>query len=359
MPEVSIQRYALRFLAPAGTSRGVLTTRETWFVRWTETPGRPAGIGECALFRGLSADDRPDYAERLAAFAARLSAGEPVPDDELRAWPSIRFGFEMARADARQEGTGLLFPSAFTEGREGLLLNGLVWMGSAETMARQAREKWDQGFRCLKFKVGALDFEDELAMLRRVRAAYPADILEIRLDANGVWTPDEAARKLDRLACLAIHSIEQPLRAGQPEALAALGARSPIPLALDEELIGTTDPAAMDRLVCAVRPAYLVLKPTLLGGLAATEEWIDCAERHGIGWWITSALESNVGLNALAQWTFRRGTRMVSGLGTGGLFQNNIPSPLRLRGPRLFYDPGAAWDYSALSFPASAAGDAR
>jgi len=316
--------YRLDFRFTARTSRAAMTCKDTYLVRLTDTGTGRSAVGECALFRGLSADDLPDYEERLAAACRRPL--EPAAES------SIRFGLENALAD--------LFPtgetSAFERGEAGIPINGLIWMGDRDEMRRRIDEKLDAGFHVLKLKIGGIDFESELALLAYIRHRYSPSTLELRLDANGSMSPDNALGRLSRLAAHSIHSIEQPLRAGQREATARLCAASPIPIALDEELIGATDPEA---LLDQIRPAYIILKPALCGGLSGAGHWADCAERAGIGWWATSALESNVGLYAIARWVARRGVTMPQGLGTGMLYHNNFASPLDLRGERLWADP--------------------
>jgi o-succinylbenzoate synthase len=335
MLEATCTKHVLRFKEPAVTSRGVMTTRETWYVTIREA-GRPerAGVGECALFRGLSAEDRPGYEERLAEACAQVNDFRP---EEWRAWSSICTGMETALADLRNGGERLPFPSAFTRGEREIVINGLVWMGDRERMARRVEEKLAAGFRCLKLKIGGIDFEEELALLREVRVRFPAADLQLRLDANGAFTPAEAPRKLEMLARHDVHSIEQPLRPGSWREMRALCARSPVPVALDEELIGVTDRAAKIELLETLAPRYIVLKPTLAGGFDSCDEWIALAEERGIGWWATSALESNVGLNAIAQWCATKENPLPQGLGTGQLYVNNVPSPLVQRGATLAF----------------------
>ena len=345
-------RRALRFNFPARTSRGALTEHVAWYLHLTDAQ-RPArlALGEAAPLAGLSPDYRPDFEARLRQLCLDFNACQYAEADlaavtELLEpeWPALRFGLETALLDWRGGARRQLFDNAFSRGQAGLPINGLVWMGDAAFMQQQIRKKLTEGFRCLKMKIGGIDFGAELALLRDIRtAASPAELV-LRVDANGAFGPDEAPAKLAQLAEFSLHSIEQPIRAGQPAALVELARTAPVPVALDEELIGVTEPARQAELLDAVRPAYVVLKPTLLGGLAATRRWIELAEARGIGWWVTSALESNVGLSAIGQFTaeFNVGD-MAQGLGTGQLYHNNLPAPLAVRGGQLHYDPAGVW----------------
>lgn len=301
-----------------------MRVKDTYFVRlWDEACPEVMGLGECALFRGLSADDVPDYEERLSRACVD-------PDSAAASGcSSIICGFEMARANLRQGGGNVYFPSAYTEGQSEITINGLVWMGPWRTMLSRIREKLDAGFRCIKIKIGGIDFDDELDLLRRIRQRFGPDDVMLRLDANGSFSPADALPRLDRLAAYGVHSIEQPIRAGQPDEMARICASSPIPIALDEELIGVRTNEEKRQLLNHVRPQYIILKPSLCGGFAHADAWIAAAEQVGIGWWATSALESNVGLNAIAQWltaTHPAAAASPQGLGTGALYSNNTPS---------------------------------
>ncbi|NPA46530.1 MAG: o-succinylbenzoate synthase [Chlorobi bacterium] len=329
--------YRLVFKRPAGTSRGTLHVKDTYFLVLRR--GRKHGVGECALFRGLSADDRPSYETFLKQTVDHINRGEPLEALRLDKWPSIRFGLETALASLEGSRPDVLYPSRFTEGKDGIPINGLIWMGDKTFMLRQIDEKIRLGFRVIKLKIGALDFAAELEILAYIRRHFPAGELEIRVDANGAFHPAEALEKLKRLSDYHIHSIEQPIRPRQWESLAALTRETPIPIALDEELIGLFAEDEKRDLMETVRPQYLIFKPSLLGGFSATDRWIALAEQYGAGWWITSALESNVGLNAIAQYTYSKQVSIPQGLGTGGLFTNNFPSPLYLDGDRLYFDP--------------------
>lgn len=336
MLKASYQKYLLHFKEPAGTSRGILTDKETYFIRvWDDACPDVVGLGECALFRGLSAEDVPEYEEKLKEVCREVAFVRP---DDLRNWSSIRFGLEMALQDLAHGGRGIYFPSPFTEGRQFVEINGLIWMGDRATMLRRIEQKLEAGFRCIKLKIGAIDFEAELSLLRYIRQHFSASEVELRVDANGAFAPGEAMGKLDALARFDLHSIEQPIRQGQWEEMSRLCRNAPFPIALDEELIGVDDFSCKRQLLDAIRSRYVVLKPALCGGFGGAEEWIRLAREVGIGWWVTSALESNVGLNALAQWVATLGVSMPQGLGTGQLFTNNSVSPLRQQGEKLSYD---------------------
>lgn len=327
----------LHFRQPAGTSRGIYTVRRVWFVLLSDGCG--CGAGECAPLPALSCDDLPDYETVLARACRTLERTGEIPREALRPYPSILFGLETAMLHLRARSLKL-FSTPFSEGRQGIPVNGLIWMGGFEEMHRRIEEKIRQGFRCIKLKIGAIGFEQELSLLARIRRRFPPERMELRVDANGAFSPDDALEKLHRLSEYGIHSIEQPVRAGQWRETAALCARSPVPVALDEELIGINGRERKAELLDAVRPAYIVLKPSLHGGIGGSEEWIELARERGIGYWITSALESNVGLNAIAQWCASLRPVLPQGLGTGQLYTDNIDFPLHMEGDSLWFDPG-------------------
>ncbi len=339
--KASYKRFDLDFKRPSGTSRGVLTQKETWFLI-LEKDGK-TGIGECGILRGLSADDRPDYEEKLQWVCDNISLGEKQLWEALLEFPSIQFGVEMAFRSLASETPFLLFPTDFTKGEKSIPINGLVWMGDEAFMLEQINEKIASGFNCIKLKIGAIDFEKELDLLRFIRANFTAELIEIRVDANGAFTSDSALDKLNQLSEFELHSIEQPIAKGQPEKMAKLCLQTPFPIALDEELIGVFSLEEKARLLDEIKPQYIILKPSFVGGFRGTQEWISLAEERKIGWWITSALESNIGLNAIAQWTFTLNNPMPQGLGTGALYTNNIDSPLVVKNGRLFYDPELVW----------------
>lgn len=346
--------HALQFKFDARTSRGAMQQHQVYYLKLTNDshPGR-SGTGECAPLPGLSPEHGPDFQQVLEAQVKGINFNlEKHPfisfesvayADKLKAFPSLAFALETAWLDWQQEGSRILYPGPFTAGQLGIPINGLVWMGDREFMLSQIRKKLEEGYRCLKLKIGGLDFETELAILQAIRQTAGPGALTIRLDANGAFLPAQALERLQQLAVYGIHSIEQPIRQGQWEAMARLVSQSPVPIALDEELIGITRPADMAALIAAIKPHFIILKPTLVGGLAAAAQWISLAETKGIGWWITSALESNIGLNAISQFTARYPLQTEQGLGTGQLYHNNIASPLTIRNGELFYDPAAAW----------------
>ncbi len=321
----------LHFKQPAGTSRGTYVTRKSWYLLLTsdEVPGR-YGIGECAPLPKLSCDDLPDY-EHLLTDICRQTEINSGPDPEvLRPYPSILFGLETAFRHFHA-GSFALWNTPFSRGETGIPINGLIWMGDYKKMLEQIEAKMQSGFRCIKLKIGAINFEEELALLKHIRAHFSAEEIELRVDANGAFSPTDALNKLHRLSELNLHSIEQPIRAGQWEEMARLTAETPLPIALDEELIGCNTLQGKKELLSVIKPQYIILKPSLHGGISGGQEWIDEAERQKIGWWITSALESNIGLNAIAQWCATFNNPLPQGLGTGALFTDNIEMPLSIR----------------------------
>ena len=334
--KATFQKYTLQFKRPAGTSRGVLTEKPTWLLT-IEHNGR-RGIGECSPLPGLSIDDISDYERsKLLWTCAHISLGKKALWEQLKSYPSIQFGVEQAFLSLEAEQEGVLFPSPFTEGQVPIPINGLIWMGDKDYMQQQIREKLSQGFHCIKMKIGAIDFETEYALLKGIRQQYAPSDIELRVDANGAFSPLEALEKLKRLSDLEIHSIEQPIRTGQYEQMARLCEASPLPIALDEELIGVACPERKKEILQWIRPAYIILKPSLIGGYRGSEEWIDLAEKQGIGWWVTSALEGNVGLSAIAQWTYTLKNPLPQGLGTGSLYTNNFPSSLEVKNGGLWW----------------------
>ncbi len=342
--KIDIIPYQLVFHKPAGTSRGVLHTKDSWFVILThaEKPGI-RGIGECSLLPGLSPECNGDFETVLHEVKAEPEKW--VNDQSLSTtYPALRFALETALRDWQNEGQKILFPGPFTQGLKSIPINGLIWMGTPEEMIKQIHEKIESGFTTLKMKVGAINFEKELEIIRYIRSYFNSKALTLRLDANGAFSACEALNKLQMLSPYDIHSIEQPLRAGQPGHMALLCQKSPIPIALDEELIGVYSPAEKIHLLDTIHPQYIILKPSLHGGISGAEEWIQLANERDIGWWITSALESNIGLNAIAQWTANIQALGVQGLGTGSLFKNNFTSPLYIQQGMLSYNPRQAWE---------------
>ena len=338
----------LHFKRPSGTSRGVMTEKETWFIV-LEQDGKK-GIGECGILRGLSIDDRPDYEEKLQWTCANIQRGKDRLWEALLEFPSIQFGIEMAFQSLVSETPFLLFPSAFTDGSKSMVINGLVWMGEEAYMKQQIEEKLEEGFTCVKLKIGAIDFDQELRLLRFIREHFNPEQVEIRVDANGAFGKNEALIKLTQLYEFKLHSIEQPIQKNHTDRMAELCKTSPFPIALDEELIGVFGMQEKEQLLTKIKPQYIILKPSFVGGFRGTQEWISLAEKHQIGWWITSALESNIGLNAIAQWTYLQQNLMPQGLGTGALYTNNFDSPLTVATGQLWYKPTRAWDFEFSKF---------
>lgn len=336
------KNYILDFKRPSGTSRGVMTSKETYFLI-IESDGK-MGIGECGLLRGLSIDDRPDYEEKLDFVCSNIDLGPSALWEAMVEFPSIQFGIETAFRSLNSENPFLLFPSAFTNGAKPIPINGLVWMGERDFVKQQIEEKIAAGFSCIKLKIGSLDFEEELNLLRFIRTDFNAESIEIRVDANGGFSYDSTLNKLSQLSELEIHSIEQPIQKNQHDRMAELCKITPVPIALDEELIGVFSLEEKEFLLRQIRPQYIILKPSLIGGFRGSDEWISLAEKYGIGWWITSALESNIGLNAIAQWTYTKHNPMPQGLGTGALYNNNFDSPLKVTDGQLWYSQ-EAWKF--------------
>lgn len=341
--KASYFKYNLRFKQPSGTSRGVLTEKETWFLI-LKNKGK-IGIGECGLLRGLSADDRLDYEEKLKWTCDNIHEGEEWLWNALLEFPSIQFGVEMAFKSFQSENPFILFPSDFTLGRKSILINGLIWMGDEGFMKSQIEEKIAQGFKCVKLKIGAIDFEKELGLLRFIRQNFEEEVIEIRVDANGAFSENEALIKINQLSGFKIHSIEQPIQKNHTDMMSVLCKETPIPIALDEELIGVITLEEKRKLLEKIQPQYIILKPSFIGGFRGTEEWISLAESLGIGWWITSALESNIGLNAIAQFTYTLKNTMPQGLGTGGLYTNNFDCPLTVLDGKLWYRKDKFWNF--------------
>lgn len=372
MYKIEISERTLHFKQPAGTSRGVYTTRHSYYLTLTsdELPG-VEGVGECATLPDLSCDAKPEYEMTLRQVCQMVEQMGRIPYDMIRAYPSITFGLETAFAsffDAakkfleivptegassssemlKQKGVSVpagmenlteLFDSPFDRGEEGITINGLVWMGTYEEMLARLEEKLQAGFHCVKLKIGAIDFFKELDLIKRIRDVYTKEQVELRVDANGGFLPENAMSQLEALAKYDIHSIEQPIKQHQWPKMAQLCRETPLPIALDEELIGVNVRSMKQALLDTVRPQYIILKPSLHGGIYGCNEWIELANQRGIGSWITSALESNIGLNAIAHYAakvYGSNVKMPQGLGTGQLFTDNIPMPLEIRGDKLF-----------------------
>lgn len=337
---LGILPYMLHFKQPAGTSRGVMTEKPTYLLKiWDEANPELFGIGEAAVFPGLSPEADHRYEYKLIELLANIAIGRPT---DLSRHSSIQFGLEQALRDFASGGKGLYFPSEFTDGKKEIVINGLVWMGSYEEMLSRVTEKIEAGFKCIKIKIGAIDWEREISLIRGIRERFSPEQVMIRVDANGGFSLDNVFPKLKALADLGVHSIEQPIPAGNEELMQFVCRMSPVPVALDESLIGIYGIEAKRKLLDIVMPKYIILKPALCGGFSGAEEWIAAADERGIGWWVTSALESNVGLNAIAQWTASIGAKGAQGLGTGALYTNNFLTPLLLRDESLRYDPTLA-----------------
>ena len=372
MYKIEISERTLHFKQPAGTSRGVYTTRHSYYLTLTsdELPG-VEGVGECATLPDLSCDAKPEYEMTLRQVCQMVEQMGRIPYDMIRAYPSITFGLETAFAsffDAakkfleivptegassssemlKQKGVSVpagmenlteLFDSPFGRGEEGITINGLVWMGTYEEMLARLEEKLQAGFHCVKLKIGAIDFFKELDLIKRIRDVYTKEQVELRVDANGGFLPENAMSQLEALAKYDIHSIEQPIKQHQWPKMAQLCRETPLPIALDEELIGVNVRSMKQALLDTVCPQYIILKPSLHGGIYGCNEWIELANQRGIGSWITSALESNIGLNAIAHYAakvYGSNVKMPQGLGTGQLFTDNISMPLEIRGDKLF-----------------------
>ncbi len=339
--------YILQFKHASGTSRGILKTKETWFIILNDN--NKTGIGECGLFRGLSIDDRSDFEQKLEWTCNNINLGLEELLDELIEFSSIQFGLEQAFKSLESQSPFELFPSEFTTGKVSIPINGLIWMGSEVFMKDQIKEKLKAGFNCIKMKIGAIDFNTELALLKSIRQEFSASDIELRVDVNGAFSPENALEKLKRLSDYGLHSIEQPIKQGQFESMAKLCEQTPLPIALDEELIGLFSVTKQTEMLQMINPQYIILKPSLVGGWRGSQQWIDIAEENGIGWWITSALESNIGLNAIAQWTYTLKSKLPQGLGTGSLFTNNFESPLQVKNGTLRHEINQDWNITNLN----------
>ena len=345
MLTASFHKHKLFFKIPGGTSRGILKTKDSWFVKVFEKYNPEIfGLGEASIIKKLSIDDCPGFEKKLKWCIKNINTYDSWDVEVLEDFPSIEFALETAFLDLKNKGKRILFESDFTNEKKGIPINGLIWMGSPNFMRKQIIEKIESGFRCIKLKIGAINFDEEISLLKLIRDDFSEKDLELRVDANGAFSPKDALEKLKILSDLGIHSIEQPIRQNQWETMAELCRITPIPIALDEELIGLK-PDEIPLMLDAISPQYIILKPSLLGGFAASERFIAQAEKRNIGWWVTSALEANIGLNAIAQWTFTLNNKMPQGLGTGALFTNNIHSPLYIANANLYFDKLNNWKF--------------
>ena len=339
--------YVLQFKQPAGTSRGILTEKITCLIRiFNENFPEKFGIGEAGIFPGLSPEANDTFFYKLMELQANIRLGKST---DLTQFPSLQSGLEQAIRDFSSGCKGIYFDSDFVKGTKSIVTNGLIWMGDFDKMQEQIELKISQGFRCVKLKIGAIEWEKEIELIQRIRKKYNEKDIEIRVDANGAFTMDNVLPKLKQLADFAIHSIEQPIKAGTPELMKFLCNVSPLPIALDEELIGKFSFEQKAEVINYILPQYIILKPSLVGGFSGAEEWIRLADENGIKWWITSALESNIGLNAIAQWVATLNNRMPQGLGTGALFTNNFVSPIYMENENLKYNPTLNLDYELLN----------
>lgn len=350
--EASFLSHTLNFKFPAGTSRGVLTEKKIWYLMLHHNGC--TGIGEASPLVGLSIDDIPDFEIHIKEYCSQFNEASLTNIEESSAWiyqhipavlPSLIFAFEVAIHDLKYGGVKKIYENDFFSGEDAIPINGLIWMGNKDFMLQQIKEKLQLGFSCLKMKIGALDFETECSILEFIRNGFSASDLMLRVDANGAFLPHEAAEKLKRLERFQLHSIEQPVKHGQWELMKQLCAESPVPVALDEELIGVTEKADKEKIFEVLNPPFIILKPTLLGGLKACTEWIEMAEKYKKEWWITSALESNIGLNAVCQYTAEVAAKGHQGLGTGKLYRNNIDSPLEIEQGKIFYNSRKKWQH--------------
>lgn len=343
MIKAKLINHPLQFKLPAGTSRGVLKTKPTWFIVLTHQLTQNIGVGECSVIPGLSSDNLAELEGVLNSIIIRINANDIPSVEEFQNFPAVQFALETALNDLAYADPFSPYPGAFSEGSKKIPINGLVWMGDKEFMHQQIHSKIEEGFSCIKMKIGAIDFDTELALLKSIRKQFSETQIELRVDANGAFSASEAMGKLDALSKFGIHSIEQPIKQDQWKDMALICANSPIPIALDEELIGITDKAYQMQMLDFIRPQYIILKPSLLGGTEASNQFIEIGEKSNIGWWATSALESNIGLNAIAQWVANIPTDMPQGLGTGQLFTNNIESPLTIKKGTLIHDTKQNW----------------
>ncbi|MCL5244706.1 o-succinylbenzoate synthase [Cellulophaga sp. 20_2_10] len=344
--KATYKKYTLDFKRPSGTSRGVLTQKETWFIILKQND--KVGIGECGILRGLSIDDVPNYEAKLKWACSNIHLGLDSLLNYLTEFPSIQFGLEQAFLSLASKDPFITFKNDFSNNEASIPINGLIWMGEESFMHQQIQQKLEDGFSCIKMKIGAIDFDKEIALLKSIRAKYKKEEIELRVDANGAFK-DDALDKLKILSDLDLHSIEQPIKQGNYTKMKNLCAVTPLPIALDEELIGVFGVTKKEELLQTIQPQYIILKPSLVGGFKGCEEWISIAEKYNIGWWVTSALESNIGLNAIAQWTYGLQSKMPQGLGTGSLYTNNFNSPLEVRNGAISYRKNLEWQNNLIT----------
>ncbi len=350
MLQASYTKHNLKFKIPATTSRGVLNTKDSYIIKiWHKENKSIFGLGECSPILGLSIDNLDNFEEKVSETCQMISKLGDIPAElELEKYPAIEFGLETALLDLENGGVRKIVDTDFYNNQAPIPINGLVWMSDKDNMKSQIKDKLDQGFECIKLKIGAINFDDECHLLEEIRKNFSADDIEIRVDANGAFSPETALDKLNKLSKFDLHSIEQPIKQGQWAAMSKLCKDSPLPIALDEELIGINSLSGKKMMLQIIKPDYIILKPTLLGGFQSSQDWIEIAHESNIDWWITSALESNIGLNAISQWTSSFNLDTFQGLGTGSLYENNYPSPLKMEKGNIFYDQSIKWDLSSL-----------
>ncbi|MDA0196598.1 MAG: o-succinylbenzoate synthase [Bacteroidetes bacterium] len=356
--KLDFQKYTLDFKFKAGTSRGILSSRDIWIIKlWDEASPQVYGLGESGPLKGLSIDDRPDLEDQIIDLKNKIGY-HSIPQKEEKdglveilvreEFPSLRFALETALLDLINGGKRIIFDNPFSRSEAEIPINGLVWMGDKDFMLSQIDAKIEAGYDCLKMKIGAINFEQELGVLSYIRQHFKGSELILRVDANGAFSPDEALEKLKKLSDFDLHSIEQPIKPGQREEMGMLCMDSPVPIALDEELIGISESSKRRSLLSGINPQYIILKPTLLGGMKSSLDWIEIADKAGVSWWFTSALESNIGLNAISQLTGQFNLNDHQGLGTGQLYHNNFSSPLNIKLGRLRCDPSNSWNFNSL-----------
>ena len=338
------KKHILEFKTPSGTSRGILKTKEAWFIVLEDKGSH--GFGECGMLRGLSIDDRPDFEQTLQWVCENIHLGMQKLYDALTEFPSIQMGLEIAFRSLAAHDPFQIYPSAFTKGEASIAINGLIWMGDKDFMSKQISSKLKEGFSCIKMKIGAINFDTELALLKSIRQEFSASEIEIRVDANGAFDPQNALEKLKQLSDLDLHSIEQPIAVKQWDQMAYLCEKTPLDIALDEELIGVFSNQDKQALLQHIKPQYIILKPSFIGGFKGSDSWIELSQANNVQWWITSALESNVGLNAISQYTFTKNSTLPQGLGTGSLYTNNIVSALQITKGTLCYNPTKKWNFN-------------
>ena len=338
------KKHILEFKTPSGTSRGILKTKEAWFIVLEDKGSH--GFGECGMLRGLSIDDRPDFEQTLQWVCENIHLGEQQLYDALTEFPSIQMGLEIAFKSLAAHDPFQIYTSAFTKGEASIAINGLIWMGDKDFMSKQISSKLKEGFSCIKMKIGAINFDTELALLKSIRQEFSASEIEIRVDANGAFDPQNALEKLKQLSDLDLHSIEQPIAVKQWDQMAYLCEKTPLDIALDEELIGVFSNQDKQALLQHIKPQYIILKPSFIGGFKGSDSWIELSQANNVQWWITSALESNVGLNAISQYTFTKNSTLPQGLGTGSLYTNNIVSALQITKGTLCYNPTKKWNFN-------------